>query len=173
MIIIKTEKFNLRLCRKGDEISIAKHVNNKKIARNTLAIPYPYTLKDAESWIGKKIAQYKSKSSEDIVFVIEIGGEACGAIGLHKIKENHKAELGYWLGESHWGKNIMTEATKLVVNFAFKELGLKRVYAYVFLSNEASKRVLEKAGFELEGICKKGAKKGNKYMDEYLLAITK
>lgn len=173
MIEIKSKRFILRPLKKGDAESIAKHANNKIVSKNTATIPHPYGLSDAEDWIKEKLIQYKVKNFADVVWAIEIDGEACGAIGLHKIRESHKAEVGYWLGEKYWRQGIMTEAVKLVVKYGFKKFKLKRIWALVFVFNEGSKRVLEKAGFELEGICKKEAKKGNKYIDVYLLAKIK
>ncbi|MEF3691894.1 MAG: GNAT family N-acetyltransferase [Candidatus Moraniibacteriota bacterium] len=172
-MIIQSKNFILRPVRRGDEVSIVKNINNKKISKNTATIPYPYTMEDAKGWIREKINQYKNKNSSDIVWGIEIDGEICGAIGLHEIVPGHKGELGYWIGEKFWGRGIMTEATKLVCNYGFKKLKLKRIWAKVYVFNTGSKRVLEKSGFALEGICRKEAKKGNKYIDAYLLAKIK
>jgi RimJ/RimL family protein N-acetyltransferase len=173
MIEIKSKRFILRPLKKGDAESIAKHANNKTVSKNTSTIPHPYGLSDAEDWIKEKLIQYKVKNFADVVWAIEIDGEACGAIGLHKIREGHKAEVGYWLGEKYWGQGVMTEAVKLINQYGFKMFKLKRIYAFVYLFNEGSKRVLEKSGFNLEGILKKHAKKGNKYIDAYLLAKIK
>jgi len=133
-------------------------------------MPYPYTLKDAKEWVNKNIYWGRKKVMSDFVLAIEIDGEVCGAVGLSKIKIGHKAELGYWLGKKYWGQGIMTEVVKLMTSYAFRELGLRRIYAHVFSFNAASKKVLEKVGYELEGINKKEAKKGNKYIDCYLMA---
>jgi RimJ/RimL family protein N-acetyltransferase len=64
----------------------------------------------------------------------------------------------------------MTEAVKLITKFGFEKLKLKRIEAFVFTFNKASKRVLEKAGYKLEGILRKNSKKGNKFFDDYLFA---
>ena len=173
MAIIKSKKFILRPYRKGDEEALVKHANDKTIARNTLVMPHPYTMKDAKEWIKKNLEEYNKKNSANHVFAIEIDREICGAVGLSKIKKEHKAEIGYWLGRKYWGQGIMTEAVKLAVIYAFQKLKLRRIYAHVFLFNPASKRVLEKAGFVLEGVSKKEAKKKDKYIDVYLLAKVK
>jgi ribosomal-protein-alanine N-acetyltransferase len=59
--------------------------------------------------------------------------------------------LGYWLAELYWGKGIMTESVTRFVDFAFEHCGLVRIYAEPYVTNTASCRVLQKAGFELEG----------------------
>jgi len=67
----------------------------------------------------------------------------------------------------------MTKAVKEITKFGFEKLKLRRIYAYVFTYNIASKRVLEKAGYKCEGILKKDFKKDNKCIDAYLLAKVK
>ncbi len=169
MIIIKSKKFILRPFKRGDESSLRENINNKKIYRNTLNIPYPYTLKDAKDWITKNLKEMKRKRPSMINFAIDINGEVAGGIGLEKI-EGDRAKIGYWLAEKYWGQGIMTKAVKLVTEFGFKKLKLKRIYAYVFSWNEASMKVLEKAGYKLEGILRKHIKKSNKFIDTYLFA---
>jgi len=169
MIIIKSNKFILRPFKRGDENSLKENINNKKIYRNTLSIPYPYTLKDAKDWITKNLKEMKRKRPNMINFAIDINGEVVGGIGLRKI-EGHKAEIGYWLAEKYWGQGIMTKAVKLVTEFGFKKLKLKRIYAYVFSWNKPSMGVLEKAGYKLEGILRKDVKKNNKFIDTFLFA---
>ena len=167
MTIIKSKQFILRPCKKGDEKSLAENINNKKIYRNTLAIPYPYTLKDAKEQINKNLKEAKKKNQKKINFVIDINDEAAGSVGFSKI-EGHRAEIGYWLAEKYWGKGIMTEAVKLTTKFGFEKLKLRRISAYVFPFNRASRRVLEKAGFKFERILHKQFKKDNKFLDGYL-----
>jgi [ribosomal protein S5]-alanine N-acetyltransferase len=170
MPIIRTKRFILRPIKKSDIKLIAKHANDKIVARNTLSIPHPYKLKDAKIWVNKNLDNYKKKEKTDVTFAIEIDGKFAGGVGLHKIAKNHKAEIGYWLGRPYWNRGIMTEAVKVVTKFGFEKLKLRRIYAPVFLFNEPSKKVLEKAGYKLEGIVRKEAKKGDKYIDAYMLA---
>ena len=170
MIELKSKKFILRPYRKGDEKNIVKYANDKTIAKNTSNMPYPYTEKDAKDWIKKNLVWYGQKNPENFVLAIEINGELVGTIGLHHIQKEHKAELGYWLGKEFRGQGVMTEAVGLMTRYALNDLKLRRVSAYVYAFNEGSKRVLEKCGFILEGIVKKELKKGNKFIDAYLLA---
>jgi RimJ/RimL family protein N-acetyltransferase len=148
----------------SDAEGIAKAINNKIIARNTLTIPYPYKLKDAKWWLGLK-------KKNTVNFCIEIDGEVAGSIGFDKIVKNHKAEIGYWLAERYWGKGLMTEIVREVTKFGFDELKLRRIYAHVFPFNKASMGVLKNNGFKFEGILKKDAKKKNgKMLDAHLFA---
>lgn len=170
---IKAKDFTLREMRISDKKSIFKYANNKKIYRWTLNIPYPYTEKIAQDWIKRNQIKYKQKNIDDLVLAIDVNGEMIGAIGIHKIEKNHKAEIGYWLGEPFWGKGIMSNALKVVIKYAFKEYKLKRLYAGVMLPNIGSAKVLEKNGFVLEGIQKKNILKDGKYIDEKIYALVK
>ena len=170
MTIKKKQKFKLRPFHPGDVPALYKNINNKKIIDNLATVPYPYTLKHARDWVKRCIKREMAKDAVDFVLAIEIDNEAAGAVGLHKIVRNHKAEIGYWLARKHWGKGIMTEAVKLMETRGRKKFGLRRIYAGVFAYNIGSKRVLEKCGFEFEGRQKKEIKKGKKYIDGLLFA---
>jgi len=172
MAIIKSKHFILRPFKKGDEKSLAENINNKKIYRNTLRVPHPYTLKDGKEWVKKNLKEAKKKKPQMINFVIDINRGVAGSVGFDKI-EGHKAEIGYWLAEKYWGRGIMTEAAKLTTKFGFEKLKLRRIYAYVFSFNKASMKVLEKAGYKFEGILRKNVIKNGKFIDDYLFAKVK
>ena len=104
---------------------------------------------------------------------IEVDGEAAGSIGLFLGSDVYRrsAELGYWLGEPFWRKGIMTKAVQLMCEEAFRRYKLVRIYAEPFSTNLASRGVLEKAGFELEGIKRKSIFKNGCIQDSYLYAV--
>jgi RimJ/RimL family protein N-acetyltransferase len=168
-VIIRTKHFTLRPIRKGDLESIARHIDDCAIVRNMLSIPFPYTIKDAREWYRKTRNVARQKKRDRYDFGIEIDDEIVGGIGIFKIS-GHKAEIGYWLSRSHWGRGIMTGAVKELTRFCFKRLGLRRIYASVFPYNKRSMRVLEKAGYKFEGILRKNVKVRGKLKDEYLFA---
>ena len=91
-----------------------------------------------------------------------IGG--CGFQMKYK-RNSKKDELGYWLARSYWNKGIMTKVVNKLCEIGFNKFGLTRIEADVFLHNDASCRILEKAGFKLEGIIHKSVKKENKLID--------
>ncbi|CAL8989670.1 unnamed protein product [Prunus brigantina] len=81
-----------------------------------------------------------------------------GAISVTSNSGNDRCrgELGYVLGSRYWGKGIVTQAVKLVADIIFKEwTHLERLEALVDVENVASQRVLEKAGFQREGVLRK------------------
>ncbi len=165
----KIMKFVLRRYKDGDQKSLVKNINHKEIFDNTSAIPHPYTLENANNWIKRCRKLYKQKEPKSVNFAIDYRGNVIGSIGFHKIDRKHKrAEIGYWLGKEYWGFGIMTKAVRQTINYGFKKLKLKRIYAYVFAHNKASTRVLEKCGFKLEGCLKKHFLKNGKYVDAFV-----
>ncbi len=170
---LKGSNFTLRPWKKGDEESLAKHANNKKIADNvTDSFPHPYTLKDAEEWINIRKKEGRNGKTS---FAVSVDAHAVGSIsiGLQDKELKYTGILGYWLGEEHWGKGIISEAISIITNHAFNELGLERVEARVFEFNAASIRVLEKNGFKKEGVLRKRIFKNNNLVDEYMFAKLK
>jgi RimJ/RimL family protein N-acetyltransferase len=148
---------------------LALQANNPAVARNLRDIfPHPYTIENARHFLG--LARQKLVGHVFGIFENEtfIGiGSIIPQTDIHRMN----AEIGYWIGESYWGKGYGTEAVRQLVRYAFDELKLIRVYASVFESNKASMRVLEKSGFQLEVIIKSGIIKNDVVMDEYLYSI--
>ncbi len=95
--------------------------------------------------------------SDDIhlLAIIELAsGEHVGNIKIGPIQRHHRyADVSYFIGErSRWGRGYATEAIALAVGFAFERLGLHRLQAGIYASNQASGRALERVGFQLEGV---------------------
>lgn len=170
--IIKSKRFILRPYRRGDEKSLQKNINDKDIYMYTLRIPYPYTIKDAKNWIGRCIKLSKNKNRTTENFAIIINDEVVGGIGLDNI-DNYKAEIGYWLARKLWNRGVITEVIKIMTNFGFRKLKLKRIYAHVVSKNKSSIRVLEKNGYGLEGTMKKHHFRNGKFMDVMIFAKIK
>ena len=118
-------------------------------------------------WIGQQALP--------TVWAIEVNGEAAGGIGveLHQDVERVSAEIGYWLGEAAWGRGIVTEALQAVTAEVFRRFELTRIYALPFADNRASVRVLEKAGYTLEGHLRQSAIKDGVILDQLLYAAYK
>ena len=87
-----------------------------------------------------------------------LNGQPIGTISVTRNIGNDecRGELGYALGYKYWGKGIATKAVKLVANTIFSEWPhLERLEARVLVENVGSQRVLEKAGFQREGVLRK------------------
>ena len=82
------------------------------------------------------------------------------------------AELGYWLGEPFWGQGIMTRAVRLLCEEAFRYAPGRADFAEPFAANLGSRRVLENAGFRLEGLLKDSVFKNGLLQDSCIYART-
>lgn len=133
----------------SDTASLVRHANNINVAKQLRdRFPYPYTARAAREFLERIVGVYPQTN-----LAIEVHGDAAGGIGFvpGTDVERYSAEIGYWLGEPLWGRGIVTEALSLVTEHAFAHHNLLRVFALPFADNAASARVLEKAGYALEG----------------------
>lgn len=130
--------------------------------------PHPYTRADAENWVALQAGQDPAA-----VFAVCDGGGPIGAVGLKTRESDYRrsAELGYWLGKPFRGRGIITEAARAMTAYGFETLGLIRIYAYVKAHNRASARVLEKAGYQREGLLRKAILEEGAPVDFLLFAI--
>jgi len=167
---IELEGFAIRPWRPGDEPSLVRYANNRDVWINLRdQFPHPYTAGDAARWI--QIATARSPVTS---WAIEVGGEPVGGISL-KLQDDVdrvSAELGYWLGEQFWNRGIMSRAVRAVTRHGFAQFSLTRIYALPFVPNEASQRVLEKAGYKKEAVLRRSVIKDGEVLDQALYAIT-
>jgi RimJ/RimL family protein N-acetyltransferase len=160
----------LRPWRHGDEPSLVRHANNRKIWENVRDhFPFPYTMPDADRWI-----LHASTALHNTVFAIVVDGAAVGSIGLVAKEDVYKCsmELGYWLGEEYWGRGIMTEAIGCITSYGFSSFDIVRIYADVFEWNTASCKILEKNSYTFEARLKKAVIKDGKVGDVLMYART-
>lgn len=148
-------------------------VSNKKILENLRdGIPYPYTLEDAKEFIQSMI---EADPNSTYAFAITVGEKVVGSIGAFRKENIHvrTAEMGYYIAEEYWGQGIGTSAVKLLCGYLFENTDLLRIFAEPFAYNQASCRVLEKAGFTLEGVLRKNAVKNGRVLDMKMYSIVK
>ena len=148
--VLEGAKVTLRRPRLIDAPDLERRISDAAVVRWTIRIPHPYPVGGAARFIRSSWNLWSRGRA--YIFAILVDGHACGILSLSNVSTEHACgELGFWLGRDHWGRGIMTEAVGLMLRFAFRELGLCRVYASAFAANTASRRVLEKNGFKLEG----------------------
>ncbi|NCD69316.1 GNAT family N-acetyltransferase [Mucilaginibacter agri] len=170
-MLIEGSKFTIRTWKKTDMAALQKHADNRNVSGFLLdRFPHPYTLADAGAFINSKLSQ-----NPVVNFAIEINGEVAGGIGLEFRQDVYRKTplIGYWLSEQHWGQGIMPEAVQLITNYAFEQLDVICILAFVLSRNPKSMRVLEKAGFEQQGIIKQSVIKDGVVMDEHVYGINK
>ena len=160
----------IREWRADDAADLARHANDSDVAANLRdAFPNPYTVDDAHMFLACII-----NDQPMINFCLDVGGRAAGEIGLRLGSDIHRrtAEFGYWLGRAYWNRGIMSEAVRAFSDAAFEAFDLRRLCAEPFANNRASARVLEKAGFILEGRLKNNVVKAGQLLDSLIYAKT-
>ena len=144
--VLETERLQLRAPRSEDAKTIVSLAGDRRVADNTARIPHPYRLGDAEEWITSA----NTRAGEE-TFVITRAGDVIGTCGLD-LREEAAPEIGYWLGVPYWGCGYATEAVRALIDHAFGNLGHTSLQAGARVTNAASRRVLEKCGFQWTGV---------------------
>lgn len=143
--VLKTERLVLRAPRRADAEAIARLADDRRIAVNTARIPHPYSVDDAAQFIAAI-----NRGSGETAFLITLDRAPIGVCSIDP--RDNGAELGYWLGTPCWGRGYATEAARAVIDYAFGTLVLEALQAGARVSNPASRRVLEKCGFQWTGV---------------------
>jgi RimJ/RimL family protein N-acetyltransferase len=177
--VLETARLTLRAPRFEDAEAIATLVNDRRIAENTSRIPHPYGLADAQAFLTaantddgeitfliSSPAALASEASGQRGNSLEVrapdtrpepgssardGGSIVGCCGIAKL-DGETPEIGYWLGVAFWGKGYATESARALIDHAFGELRYDTLLAGARVSNPASRRVLEKCGFQWTGV---------------------
>ena len=167
-MLLELGDLKVRSWRKDDLQALLRHANNAKIAANLRdQFPHPYTRRD-----GIDFLDFARSQEPECAFAIEYGDEAVGGVGFLVGRDiaRMSAEMGYWLSEDFWGRGIATRAVTAMSEWAFDNYKLTRVFAMAFAHNAASIRVLEKSGFEREGVMRRSAIKNGAIVDQVLFA---
>jgi len=153
----------------GDAASLARHADCREVWANLRdSFPSPYSEADAVRFL-----EFCLSREPETNFAIEVQGQAAGSIGvrLGEDVERVSAEIGYWVGRKFWGRGVATAALRAVRDHAIRAFALTRLFALPFEGNQASIRVLEKAGFTREGRLRRSAIKDGKVLDQWMYAF--
>ena len=140
--VLETARLVLRAPRLGDVKTVAVLANDRRIAENTARIPHPYRVADAEDFIASA-----NRGNETTFLITLHNGAVIGACGYGQV-DRHPPEIGYWLGVKHWGKGYATEAVRAMIDLIFADTDAEAIQAAARVTNPASRRVLEKCGFQ-------------------------
>lgn len=157
--------------RDGDRDSFVEYLNDPEIYQNTLRIPSPYKPSDAEKYLAI-LAENAAKQGFATNFAIrDAVGRLIGGCSLDGMVVGHRAEIGYWVARPFWGQGIATAAVRAACEYGFARWQLVRIAGLVFSFNPSSARVLEKNGFEYEGLLRKYAQKMGQFYDCRVYAL--
>jgi RimJ/RimL family protein N-acetyltransferase len=163
------DKIYLRPLEQDDSPHFVQWLNDPEIQRLTLRAR-PLTQDDEADYINQM-----RRSHTDIAFVIaaHANDTPVGGTALHQIDwRNRHAALGITIGDQlNWGKGYGTDATRLMVRYAFATLNLNRVWLQVLEYNERAIRCYEKVGFKKEGLLRQEHFREGRYWDTHLMAM--
>ena len=145
---LKTERLLLRAFRLVDVEDEFEYASDAEWARYLPHVPQPYTRKAAEQRVAGNLLESRETNP---TWAIVLNQRVIGGIWLMDV-QNEIGQLGYELSREHWGKGLMTEAARAVINWGFEERRLAKIYASADLRNTRSWRVMEKLGMTREGV---------------------
>ena len=168
--ILQGERCLMRALVPADAPALAAHANDPEVARNLFdGFPQPYTLEAATAW-----ATHESQSGAfGWVWGIVVDDAVVGCVGLKQASGwmRCNAEIGYWIGQSHWRRGLTSDAVRQVTDWAFAAVPeLTRIFAPIFAWNEGSQAVVRKCGYVREGALKQSAIKDGTVIDRVLWA---
>jgi ribosomal-protein-alanine N-acetyltransferase len=172
--MIKTKEFILRHIRMSDSKPYFESMQDKKTKKYFMKVPK--NIKEARKEVKKLIKESNKKNPVMETFVLEIGGEYAGFIKIDYENYNpkeHRGRIHYATHPKFRGKGLTSKAVKLITDYGFKKFKFKRIIGRCRISNKASARVLEKAGYKLEGILKKNTLIDGKYVNDMIWAKVK
>ncbi len=139
--VLETERLILRAPRRADVKAITLLAGDHRIAENTSRIPHPYRTDDAEQFLA-----CTNRRPGEATFAVTVANELIGLCAVEMRRDVH--EIGYWIGVPFWGSGYATEAARAMIDYAFGRLGHETLEAGARCNNPASRRVLEKCGFQ-------------------------
>jgi ribosomal-protein-alanine N-acetyltransferase len=162
---LETDRLSLRPFTLDDAPRVQELAGDRAIADTTLHIPHPYADGAAGAWIDTHDAEFAAGKSVVFAVALRSTDTLVGAIGLTLDSNDARAEMGYWIGKPYWNRGYATEAGRAVLDYAFNELELNRVYASYLRRNPASGRVMEKLGMQHEGRLRQHIRKWGVFED--------
>ena len=170
---LETERLCLRPLTGNDLEFIYRHFSDPDINRYLLDDEPVTTREQAQAIIDFYLSP-PDKPYNRWVITCKPDAHPIGTCGYHKWqKRHHLAEIGYDLGKVSWRQGYMTEALRAALQFGFETMDLNRVEALVYPENEASIRLLERLGFQKEGLLRQSIYQGGVYYDHWLLSLLK
>ncbi|MDD4310203.1 MAG: GNAT family protein [Candidatus Cloacimonetes bacterium] len=168
---LRTERLRLRKIQASDAEMLCRLYSNPEVNRY-LDWYGPQVVSEAEVVIAFLEQQYSTAKALRWALTLPSTNELIGTVLLSNFQKSALADLGYDLARPYWGKGLMQEALLEVLHFAFAELGLIRISAYVRPENTASANLLERLDFVQEGTLRKAGyhESKNEFFDVQLFA---
>lgn len=163
------ERLYLRLMEESDIPNKVKWINDPEV-RRTLNFNYPVSEIATKQWLNKVALD---SSRRDFIVCLKENDTPMGYAGLLSIDvKNSKAESYMGIGEKdYWGKGYAKEVRKVLLEYAFKELGLNKIYSYVWTENEKMINLNKSIGFKIEGNLEQDIFSHGEYRNRIIMGI--
>jgi RimJ/RimL family protein N-acetyltransferase len=143
-----------------DDLPFVQRVINDPEVWQSLGSATPKTMKREEEWY-----EQVSEDDGDVTLLVCVDGDPVGTVGMHVNETWGTGELGYMVAPEAWGEGYCTDAVRTICRYAFRERRLDKVVAEAYATNPGSQRVLEKVGFQREGVHRQEAFVGGERVD--------
>jgi len=147
--VLLSQRLVLRAPHKDDIDALSHLANNANIATMVSRMPHPYTAKDAADFVRRTADRAIGKCVYAITKADN--GEFMGCCALEPHEDGLTLELGYWLGQPYWNQGFSTEAAHALIDMAFRTRQIDQIDARCRVTNIASRRVIQKCGFQFQG----------------------
>lgn len=162
---VERMKIELKRWTPGDRAALSAIGNGVDRSFLSDRLPDPYTVADADQWLHSVMAR---DGKNGIFRAIVVDGQIVGTVSVDQKEDVYRkdADIGYFLVNGLWSRGIMTEAVRQACELAFAQLDIVRITGLVYADNMASRRVLEKNGFQAEGLMRDAIFKKGRLHDQ-------
>jgi ribosomal-protein-alanine N-acetyltransferase len=171
--VLEMERYALRQIREADAEAVFAYLSDAEVMRYRSADPL-VKFEDAVVWIQQRESEFREGRILRWAIARREDDRFIGTVLYHQIDlQNFRAEIGADLAKEYWSQGVITEVMKTALAFGFENMGLNRIDAMLHPENIGSRRVLEKSGFELEGILKEFWFVRGTFWDAMLMSLLK
>lgn len=171
--VLETERLIIRAFTNDDAEAVLSFRSNPEAMR-FVPRPLQRNTDDALEMIG--MINHNIAANESIGWGVELksSGKIIGSVSFHRIeKEHHRGEIGYMLHPDYWGKGLVTEAARAIVDYGFRELNFHSIEAIIDPDNRASENVLNKLNFVKEAHFKENFVQNGRFTDTAIYSLLK
>ena len=148
---LETERLILREITHDDTAAIFRNFSDPEIARWFFDQPHT-DIEETEKFIDQFIADFQQGKGLTWAITLKGNSQCIGTCGYGEVDMGNRGEIGFDLAQAYWSKGLMSECLDVILDYGITVLKLKKVEAHTYAYNARARHLLEKLGFDLEGI---------------------
>ncbi len=149
-------------------------INNVETLKYLSAAPKIYTIENAQSFLNFLAITENSEKSLELGAFEKSSNKYIGMITLENIDFiKYSCELGYWISKPYVGEGFAFEGCEQLIRFAFEQLNMRRIDAFVIKENSKSIALLERLGFNQIELLLENIENDGILVDRYKYSLTK